>query len=199
MDPGRGKAVDHHGFADMVPQSLPWRSQKHYNERMLIQERVGELLLARNLTLATAESCTGGLVSHLVTNVPGSSAYFLGGVVSYAYDAKENLLGVDHDTLYGQGAVSEAVARQMARGARQALNADIGVSVTGIAGPGGAMPGKPVGLTWVAIAADGFERARQCLWDGNRLENKERSAQAALELVREYLEGLGRTDGSDRS
>src|ERR1044071_471640 len=95
---------------------------------------IGQLLLQRHLTLAVAESCTGGLIGHRITNVPGSSDYFLGGVISYAYDAKERLLGVSHATLYDFGAVSEQTAREMARGARRALGADIGIAVTGIAG-----------------------------------------------------------------
>ena len=111
---------------------------------MLIEERIGQLLLERHYTLAVAESCTGGLVGHRLTNVAGSSAYFLGGVVAYAYDAKERLLDVNHNTLYDFGAVSEQTAREMARGVRRALGADVGVAVTGIAGPGGGLPGKPI-------------------------------------------------------
>jgi PncC family amidohydrolase len=151
---------------------------------------VGQLLSTRHLTLAVAESCTGGLIGHRLTDVPGSSAYFLGGVVAYAYDAKEHLLGVHHNTLYEHGAVSEATAREMARGVRRALSADIGLSVTGIAGPGGGMPGKPVGLTWIALSAREVEQAVQYVWDGDRITNKEKSAEAALVVLREYLEGL---------
>src|SRR3990172_43635 len=151
---------------------------------------VGQLLTQYKLTLAVAESCTGGLVGHRLTNVPGSSTYFLGGVVAYAYDAKEDLLGVSHNTLYDHGAVSEETAREMARGVRRALGADIGVSVTGIAGPGGGMPDKPVGLTWVALSTREGEHAKRFVWDGDRITNKEKSAEAALEVVREYLEGL---------
>ena len=151
---------------------------------------VGQLLTAQQLTVAVAESCTGGLIGHRLTNVPGSSAYFLGGVMAYAYDAKERLLGVSHNTLYDHGAVSEETAREMARGVRRALGSDVGVSVTGIAGPGGGLPGKPVGLTWVALSTREGEQARQFVWDGDRVTNKEKSAEAALEMVREYLEGL---------
>ncbi|HLE27073.1 MAG TPA: CinA family protein [Anaerolineales bacterium] len=151
---------------------------------------VGQLLTQHKLTLAVAESCTGGLVGHRLTNVPGSSTYFLGGVVAYAYDAKEDLLGVSHNTLYDHGAVSEETAREMARGVRRALGADIGVSVTGIAGPGGGMPDKPVGLAWVALSTREGEHAKRFVWDGDRITNKEKSAEAALEMVREYLEGL---------
>ncbi len=155
-----------------------------------LEEIVGQLLTERKLTLAVAESCTGGLIGHRLTNVPGSSDYFLGGVVAYAYDAKERVLGVSHNTLYDHGAVSEETAQEMARGARRTLGADVGIAVTGIAGPGGGLPGKPVGLTWIALSARDFDRAEHFVWDGDRLTNKEKSAEAALEMLKEYLEGL---------
>lgn len=153
-----------------------------------IEVKVGKLLAEKGLTLAVAESCTGGLVGHLLTNVPGSSEYFRGGVVAYAYGAKERLLGVRHKTLYEFGAVSEQTAREMARGARSALGADIGLSVTGIAGPGGGMVNKPVGLTWAAVSArDGFWMERN-VWDGDREGNKTASAIGALALLLKVLE-----------
>jgi PncC family amidohydrolase len=155
-----------------------------------IEVLVGQLLTQHKLTLAVAESCTGGLIGHRLTNVPGSSTYFLGGVMAYAYEAKERLLGVSHNTLYDHGAVSEETVREMAHGVRRVVGADIGVAVTGIAGPGGGLPGKPVGLTWVAISTREGERARHFVWTGDRFANKEKSAEAALELVKEYLEGL---------
>ena len=157
---------------------------------MLLEERVGQMLLARRYTLAVAESCTGGLVGHRLTNIAGSSAYYLGGVVAYAYDAKERLLDVNHNTLYDFGAVSEQTAREMARGVRRALGADVGVSVTGIAGPGGGLPGKPVGLTWVALSARDVELAEQYIWTGDRLANKVQSAEAVLKMVLAHLETL---------
>lgn len=156
-----------------------------------LEERIGQLLTQHQLTLGVAESCTGGLVGHRLTNVPGSSAYFLGGVVAYAYDAKERLLGVNHNTLYDHGAVSEPTALEMARGARRALGADLGVSVTGIAGPGGGLPDKPVGLTWIALSARDYEAARSFVWNGDRASNKAQSAEAALQTVLEYLLQLG--------
>jgi|LGVF01.1.fsa_nt_gb PncC family amidohydrolase len=153
-----------------------------------IEVKVGRLLREKGLTLAVAESCTGGLVGHLLTNVPGSSEYFRGGVVAYAYGAKERLLGVRHKTLYEFGAVSEQTAREMARGARGALSTDIGLSVTGIAGPGGGMPDKPVGLTWAAVSArDGYWVERN-VWDGDREGNKSASAVGALALLLKVLE-----------
>lgn len=154
-----------------------------------LEERIGHLLIKHGLTLAVAESCTGGLIGHRLTNVPGSSAYFIGGVVAYAYDAKERLLGVSHNTLYDYGAVSEPTAREMARGARRVLGTDLGLSVTGIAGPGGGLPDKPVGLTWVALSARDVEEARQFTWTGDRKANKAQSAESALELLNDYLQG----------
>jgi PncC family amidohydrolase len=142
----------------------------------------------RGWTLALAESCTGGLIGHRLTNVPGSSDYFLGGIVAYAYEAKERLLGVRHQTLYQHGAVSRETAIEMARGARLALGADVGVSVTGIAGPTGGLPDKPVGLTWIAVSTRDREQAQQFLWKGDRMANKEQSAEAALHLLRETVD-----------
>src|SRR5260221_5231839 len=156
----------------------------------LLEAAIGQALIKCNLTLAVAESCTGGLIGHRITNVPGSSAYFLGGIVSYSYDAKERLLGVSHATLYDFGAVSEQTARELARGARRALGADVAVSVTGIAGPGGAMPGKPVGLTWIALSARDADEAHEYIWSGDREANKAQSAEAALSLLAGYLRGL---------
>ncbi len=154
---------------------------------MTLEEILGPLLLARHLTLATAESCTGGLIGHRLTEVPGSSDYFLGGIIAYSNTAKEKLLGVPAETLRVHGAVSEATARAMARGARRALGADVGVAVTGIAGPGGGTPDKPVGLTWLALSALEAELAEQHVWEGDRHANKRQSAEAALKLVAAYL------------
>jgi PncC family amidohydrolase len=152
-----------------------------------LEAQIGEILSERNLTLAAAESCTGGLVSHRITNVPGSSRYFLGGVVTYANAAKMALLGVQSETLENHGAVSRETVLEMARGVRRALCADIGVAVSGIAGPGGGSPEKPVGLTWIGLSAEGYDEARQFTWPGGRLAVKEQSAQALLELLLEYL------------
>lgn len=149
---------------------------------------VGALLAAQRRTIGTAESCTGGLVAVRLTSVAGSSAYFVGGIVSYSNDAKHRLLGVPEAMLERYGAVSMDVARAMARGVRRALGVDIGIATTGIAGPGGATPTKPVGLVYIALAADGVERCRRFVWDGDRAANITASAEAALRLVRSYLE-----------
>ena len=162
-------------------------------------ETIGRLLTGRRLTLALAESCTGGLIGHLITEVPGSSAYFLGSVVAYAYQAKERLLAVPHELIAAYGVVSEPVALAMARGAREALGADVGLAVTGIAGPGGATATKPVGLTYIAMAGPGVATCRRFVWRGDRSENKRSSAEAALALLREYLEGQGAWLGQART
>jgi nicotinamide-nucleotide amidase len=155
-----------------------------------LEAQVVRLLAERALTLAVAESCTGGLIGHRLTNVPGSSACFLGGVVAYHDRAKVDILGVDEDMLSREGAVSEAVAAAMARGVRRLLDADLGVGVTGIAGPSGGTPEKPVGTVFIALAdRSGETVARRYRWEGDREENKARSAQAALELVKDYLGG----------
>ena len=156
-----------------------------------LEVTVGKAIKARGWTLATGESCTGGLLGHRLTNVPGSSEYYLGGVVAYAYEAKERLLKVSHDTLYKHGAVSQETALEMALGARQALGADVGLSVTGIAGPGGGLPDKPVGLTWIAISSREGQKAERHVWQGDRLEIKTQSAEAALRLLLRTLEGKG--------
>jgi PncC family amidohydrolase len=151
---------------------------------------IGALLARHGCTIATAESCTGGLVAARITGVSGSSAYFLGGIVSYSNDAKHRLLGVPDLMLERYGAVSADVALAMARGVRRKIGTDIGIATTGIAGPGGATPTKPVGLVYIALAAEGVERCRRYLWHGDRLENVTASAEAALRLVRTYLEEL---------
>jgi PncC family amidohydrolase len=154
--------------------------------------------IERGLTVATAESCTGGLLGHVLTEVPGSSAYYVGGFVSYADEVKVGALGVPGDLLAAHGAVSEPVAAAMAEGARARLGADLATSVTGIAGPGGDTPGKPVGLTYVAVAdADGTSVVRH-VWAGDRSENKRASAAAALGLLLERLTRDAATPAADR-
>jgi PncC family amidohydrolase len=158
-------------------------------------------LQRRGLWLATAESCTGGLIGHLITNVPGSSTVYAGGVIAYANEAKMGLLGVPAGMLGMYGAVSRETALDMARGVRKALAQEIeaarlvGVSVTGIAGPGGGSQEKPVGLTWIGLAAEDFSGAWRFDWGGQRAANKQSSAEEALRLVLEYLRGQPRGGG----
>ena len=146
---------------------------------------VGRLLRERGKTLAVAESCTGGMVAKLVTDVPGSSAYFLGSVVSYADAAKREFLAVEERTLREHGAVSAETAEEMARGALERFGADLAVGVTGIAGPDGGTPEKPVGTVWFALArrgASSIRKKREFL--GDRLAVRQAASQFALELVR---------------
>ena len=154
------------------------------------ETRIGPLLRRRGATLASAESCTGGLIGHLVTNVSGSSYYYLGGVVAYANAVKQDVLGVHAETLDAEGAVSESAALQMARGVCRLLEADYGLAVTGIAGPTGATPGKPVGLAYIALVGPGVERCERYVWNGDRVANKELSARRALQVLIEHLEDL---------
>lgn len=159
-----------------------------------IEGEVGRLLRRRNLTLALAESCTGGLVGHRVTNVPGSSDYFLFGAVAYANRAKEAILGVPDETLRRWGAVSRQTAVAMAVGARRTGGADLGVATTGIAGPGGGSPGKPVGTVYFGLAAPEGAWWRQRVFSGDRETIKQWAAQESLTLLRLYLaspEALG--------
>ena len=151
--------------------------------------------LDRRLTLSTAESCTGGLVAHLITEVAGSSRYFRGGVVSYSNEAKLELLEVPREVLEAHGAVSAQVARAMAEGAAQRFGSDLAIAVTGIAGPDGGTPAKPVGLTYVAVRAPAGTEVRRYQWAGDRSANKRESAEAALKLVLEMIDGMTRADG----
>ena len=152
-----------------------------------LEVTVGKLLRQRGLRLAIAESCTGGLVGHLITNVPGSSTYYMGSVTAYAYEAKVRLLGVRWETLEKYGAVSKETVLEMACGVRRALAADIGASISGIAGPGGGTPDKPVGLTWIGLSAAGVDEAWRFVWDGERLQVKQQSANAVLQRIVDYL------------
>jgi PncC family amidohydrolase len=150
---------------------------------------IGKLLRQRGLRLAVAESCSGGRLADHITDIPGSSDYFVGGVVAYAYEAKVALIHVSWDTLRKYGAVSRETVIEMARGVRSALGADIGVSLSGIAGPSGGTPEKPVGTTWIGLSANDGEWARMFGFEGTRRANKEAAAQAALQFVLDYLNG----------
>lgn len=156
-----------------------------------LEEAVGELLRERGLTLALAESCTGGLVGHLVTEVPGASAYFLLGVAAYRNEAKTALLGVRPETLAAHGAVSPETAAEMAEGVRRRAGADLGLSTTGIAGPGGGTPEKPVGTVCVGLAWEGGTWSRRYrLGERERGWIKSLTAQVALDRLRRHLLGV---------
>ncbi|MFP4345051.1 MAG: CinA family protein [Anaerolineales bacterium] len=148
---------------------------------------IGEGLRARGWRLAVAESCTGGLLGYQITRVPGASDYFVGGVIAYADEIKRQLLGVSEATLLREGAVSEAVAAQMAEGVRALTGAEVALSVTGIAGPGGGTAEKPVGLTFVGLATPEGTRVRRYLWEGDREANQRASVRAALHRLLEAL------------
>jgi PncC family amidohydrolase len=150
---------------------------------------IGEKLRAHGLRLAIAESCTGGLIGHRLTNIPGSSTYYMGSVTAYAYEAKVRLLGVTWETLETHGAVSAETVSEMALGVRRSLAADMGIAVSGIAGPGGGTPEKPVGLVWMAVSASSGIWTRQCNFKGERLTVKEQAAEEALKLGIDYLDG----------
>ena len=152
-----------------------------------LEVTIGQLLRKHRLTLATAESCTGGLIGHRLTDVSGSSDYFLGGIIAYSNEIKERLLGVKLETLQAHGAVSAETAIEMARGAGRVLGADVAVSVTGIAGPGGGTADKPIGLTYVAVVAANYERVERFVWGKDRSGNKWDSSEAALRMLKEYL------------
>jgi PncC family amidohydrolase len=155
----------------------------------LEQEHIGPLLRSRGLTVATAESCTGGLIGSLLTDVSGSSDYYLGGVISYSNEVKRAVLGVQEETLNTAGAVSRETALQMAHGVRCLLEADYALAVTGIAGPNGGTRDKPVGLVYIALVGPDVERCERHVWAGDRQENKMASARRALQMLIEHLEG----------
>ncbi len=156
-------------------------------DSMKAAARVGRLLVERGWTLGTAESCTGGLIGHWITNIPGSSAFFVGGVAAYADRVKEHLLGVSEALLAAHGAVSQQVALAMAEGIRRLLRTDVGIAVTGVAGPTGGTPEKPVGTVFIALSSLLGDEVHHHLWSGDRMSNKRDSALAALTLVEGHL------------
>ena len=154
-----------------------------------LEIQVGNLLHERGLKLVLAESCSGGLLGSRITDVPGSSEYFLASVVGYAYEAKADLLNVSWNTLNTKGAVSRETVLEMAIGIRNLMKADIALSVSGIAGPGGGTPEKPVGTTWIGLVTDDGEWAELFQFSGDREENKVSAVNAALKLLLDYLQG----------
>jgi len=152
-----------------------------------LEAEIGTLLRELGLTVAVAESATGGLISSLITDVPGSSDYFKGSVVSYDNIIKAEVLGVNKETLENYGAVSYQTAEEMALGVRKMIGTDIGLSDTGIAGPAGATPAKPVGLFFIGLSSESETRVERCLFRGDRSENKKAAAAAALSLLKAYL------------
>jgi len=148
---------------------------------------VGDLLRRKGKTLSTAESCTGGMIAHLITSVPGASDYFEGSVVSYANEVKENVLKVKKETLERHGAVSRETVEEMATGAKELLRTDYAIAVSGIAGPTGGTPEKPIGTVWIAVATPSRILSEKHQFAGDRKGNIERSSYTALNLLRKIL------------
>jgi len=155
-----------------------------------LEQEVGNRLRQKGLTLGIVESATGGLISHLITNIPGSSDYYKGSVTAYSNEAKIKVVGVKEDTINRYGAVSPQVAEEMAQGGRKILAADICLADTGIAGPSGATPGKPVGLFYIGLSHQAGTHSQKHDFQGNREQNKRRAAEAALAWLKEYLMSL---------
>ncbi len=155
-----------------------------------LEQEVGKLLRQKGLTLGLVESATGGLLSHLITNVPGSSDYYKGSLTAYSNRLKTSLVGVKEDTISNYGAVSPQISEEMAQGGRGILGADICLADTGIAGPGGATPGKPVGLFYIGLSHKGGTYSQKHCFKGNREQNKISAAEAALLWLKEYLVSL---------
>jgi PncC family amidohydrolase len=155
-----------------------------------LEREIGDLLRQKGLTLGVVESATGGLLAHLITSVPGSSDYFKGSVTSYSNEIKIKIIGVKAATLEKYGAVSPQVAEEMAVGGRRVLGVDICLADTGIAGPGGATPGKPVGLFYIGLAHKSGSFSRKHEFHGTREQNKHSAAEAALSWLKEYLLSL---------
>jgi len=157
---------------------------------MDLAQEIGSLLRQKGLSLALVESATGGLVSYLITKVPGSSDYYRGSVTTYSNQAKISLAGVSRESLEKYGAVSSQVAEEMARGGRQALAADICLSDSGIAGPGGATEAKPIGLFYIRLSFKDKTYSRKYVFSGSRQQNRQQAAEAVLKWLKEYLLGL---------
>ncbi len=155
---------------------------------MEIEELIGMLLKKRGLTIAAAESCTGGLISSRITNISGASEYFVAGLVTYSNKAKTLFLSVPEEVITQHGAVSSETAQLMAEGVRNKTGADIGIAVTGIAGPLGGTPEKPVGTVFIGISAKEITKVRNFSFTGSRLEIKQKTSDKALEFLKSYLE-----------
>jgi len=170
-------------FIKLVPQYV------FGEDDIAMEKAIGDLLLQQNKTVATAESCTGGNIAKLLTAVPGSSAYFLGSIVSYSNAAKSNLLGVDESSIASFGAVSESVVKQMATGARERLKADFAIATSGVAGPDGGTEEKPVGTVWIAVAGEERVFAKKFQFEQDRGRNILRATLAGISMLRRLLEG----------
>lgn len=194
----RERIVEGEGWHHLVPDEVvEYLEEIDMKERLKpiigvdseTEKKVAHLLTKNDMTVATVESCTGGLIAHRLTNVPGSSTYFMMGLVTYSNRAKMDLVGVDEETLKEHGAVSSQVAEQMAEGVRKKAETDIGVATTGIAGPGGGSEEKPVGTVYTGLSTEDKTLTRKDNFSGNRWEVKEQTSEKALLWIIEELEG----------
>jgi len=170
-----------------IKSSFPKKVMSLMNKEIL--NKISLILKKRHLKIVTAESCTGGLISHTLTNISGSSDYFDRGIVSYSNTAKTELLGVSEGLLEKYGAVSKQVAEAMAEGARIRSSVDIGIATTGIAGPTGGTKEKPVGLVYIAISTSDDTIVKKFQFSGNRIENKKSTCNAALQMLLDIITG----------
>lgn len=155
--------------------------------KKLLEQQISELLIKQKRTLAITESCTGGLLGDTITNVSGSSNYFLGGIIVYHNKIKQNIVGVQETTIKKFGAVSEETVKELSSNIRKMFGSDIGIAITGIAGPMGGSVKKPVGFTWIGLATEKEIITRNFIWEGDRITNKKNSTQAALRMLKEFL------------
>ena len=167
---------------------LPLLSKYYYaDDHIELEDVLGEVIINKKKTISTAESCTGGLISNRLTNTPKSSSYFKGGIIAYSNSIKIKLLNVNQEIINKYGAVSKEVALEMAQGIRKRMNVDIGLSTTGIAGPGGGSKDKPIGLVYIGLSTSNFEKVYKFNFSKNRKTNKLMTSQAALNILRNYL------------
>ena len=172
-------------FLDKI---LPLLSKYYYaDDHIELEDVLGEVIINKKKTISTAESCTGGLISNRLTNTPKSSSYFKGGIIAYSNSIKIKLLNVNQEIINKYGAVSKEVALEMAQGIRKRMNVDIGLSTTGIAGPGGGSKDKPIGLVYIGLSTSNFEKVFKFNFSKNRKTNKLMTSQAALNILRNYL------------
>jgi nicotinamide-nucleotide amidase len=185
---GTDEKVLREAIADVERDLIPLAGEYIYGHNdETLQEIVGQLLSARKATLSTAESCTGGQIAEMITSIAGSSEYFRGSIVAYSNEIKEKLLGVKHETLVENGAVSEQTVREMAAGVRERLRTDYSIAVSGIAGPTGGSPEKPVGTTWIAVASPSGIITRKFLFGEHRGRNITRASLSALSMLRKEI------------
>jgi nicotinamide-nucleotide amidase len=184
----RISSTDEHALSGLIDDIYNSVGKYIYSDDdLVLEEAVGKLLISKNLTIASAESCTGGLIATRLTNVPGSSDYFIGGMTAYQNEVKLAEIGVQKETLESHGAVSEETAVEMAKGIQSKLKADLGISSTGIAGPGGGTEEKPVGLVYIALAHKDGVMSKKFNLTKDRMINKNLTSQAALNMIRIYL------------